>query len=180
MNYKIYSHRYSDIILNSDYELKQEIEDILNSISYENVSSIFDQKNLERKLEGKKLMKGKQPILNIRFKEEFSKRDWEDEKSVFGAGEDNDLRIDFWKRKVGVDVAFNHRSFIGGDLLRFQAAAEVVNEMKIGIYICATKKLLNEISPFPSSLVNFERTQWYLEKFYPVLTVPIYLIGIDR
>ncbi|MFI1770321.1 BglII/BstYI family type II restriction endonuclease [Thalassobellus citreus] len=180
MNYKIYVHRYADIILNSDYELRQELEQILNSISYKNVSEIFDQRNIERKEEGKKLMKGKQPILNERFKAEFSKRGWEEEKSVFGAGEDNDLRIDFWKRKVGVDVAFNHRSFIGGDLLRFQAAAEVVNEMKIGIYICATKNLLNEISPFPSSLVNFERTQWYLEKFYPVLTVPIYLIGIDK
>lgn len=180
MNYKKYVHRYADIILNSDYELRQELEQILNSISYENISKIFDQRNLERKSEGKKLMRGMQPILNERFKTEFAERGWEEEKSVFGSEEDNDLRIDFWKRKVGVDVAFNHRSFIGGDLLRFQAAAEVVNEMKMGIYICATKSLLNEISPFPSSLVNFERTQWYLEKFYPVLTVPIYLIGIDK
>ncbi len=180
MKHKIYSHRYSDIILNSDYELKQEIEGILNSITYQDVSDIFHQRNEERKGENKKLMKGMQSVLNERFKEEFRKRNWEEEKSVFGAGEDNDLRIDFWKRKVGIDVAFNHRSFIGGDLLRFQAAAEVTNEMKIGIYICATKDFLNEISPFPSSLVNFERTKWYLEKFYPVLTVPIYLIGLDK
>ncbi len=180
MNYKKYVHRYADIILNSDYELRQDVEQILNSVSFEDVSKKFDERNLERKERGKKLMKGKQSILNENFREEFNKRGWEEEKSVFGAGEDNDLRIDFWKRKIGVDVAFNHRSFIGGDLLRFQAAAEVVNTMKMGIYICATKSLLNEISPFPSSLINFERTQWYLEKFYPVLTVPIYLIGIDK
>ena len=118
--------------------------------------------------------------MNEKFKSEFIERGWEEEKSVFGSDEDNDLRIDFWKREVGVDVAFNHRSFIGGDLLRFQAAAEVVNEMKMGIYICGTKELMSKVSPFPSSLVNFERTKWYLEKFYQVLTVPIYLIGIDK
>ena len=180
MNHKKYIHRYADIILNSDYELREELEEILSSISYERITELFDERNLLRKDAGKKLMKGKQPIMNERFKEEFLRRGWEEEKSVFGSEEDNDLRIDFWKRKIGVDIAFNHRSFIGGDLLRFQAAAEVVNSMKLGVYICATKNLLNEISPFPSSLVNFERTQWYLEKFYPVLTVPIYLIGLDN
>ena len=165
MNHKKYIHRYADIILNSDYELREELEQILDSISYERVSEIFNERNKEREEAGKKMMKGKQLILNERFKEEFIRRYWEEEKSVFGFDEDNDLRIDFCKRKVGVDIAFNHRSFIGGDLLRFQAAAEVVNEMKLGVYFCATKGFLNEISPFPSSLVNFERTQWYLEKF---------------
>jgi hypothetical protein len=180
MNYKTYVHRYADIILNSDYELRQDVESILASISFDKISKTFEEKNHERQMDGKKQMKGMQPILNDEFKSLFLKKGWEEEKSVFGSEEDNDLRIDFWKRKVGVDIAFNHRSFIGGDLLRFQAAAEVVNQIKMGIYICATKNFLSKISPFPSSLVNFERTKWYLEKFYPVLTVPIYLIGIDK
>ncbi len=34
MNYKKYVHRYADIILNSDYELRQDVEQILNSVSY--------------------------------------------------------------------------------------------------------------------------------------------------
>ena len=180
MNHQKYIHRYADIILNSDYELRQELEDILNIISYENVFNIFNSQNEARLQEGKKLMKGMQKVLNASFKEEFLQKGWEEEKSVFGSGEDNDLRIDFWIRKVGVDIAFNHRSFIGGDLLRFQAAAEVVDVMKLGVYICATKKFLNEISPFPSSLISFEKVQWYLKKFNPVLTVPIYLIGLSR
>ena len=180
MRYKIYVHRYADIILNSDYELKQDIDSIMNNISFKKVSEIFNSENQVKEAAGKKKMKGMQSTLNVLFKQEFLKREWEEEKSVFGSEEDNDLRIDFWKRKVGIDVAFNHRSFIGGDLLRFQAAAEVVNEMKMGIYICGTKEFMKEISPFPSSLVNFERTQWYLEKFYPVLTVPILLIGIEK
>lgn len=125
-------------------------------------------------------MQGKQRILNDYFRKGFVSKGWDEEKKVFDGEGENDLRIDFWKRSVGVDVAFNHRSFTGGDLLRFQAAAEVANQMKLGIYICAMKSFLKELSPKDfSSLVNFERTQWYLESFHPVLTVPILLIGIE-
>lgn len=178
---KIYPHRYADVILNSDYDLKNEIESILESINYDEILTHFNEVNDARRESGKKQMQGKQRILNERFKKEFLGRSWEEEKKVFGGEGENDLRIDFWKRSVGVDVAFNHRSFIGGDLLRFQAAAEVANIMKLGVYICARKTFLREISPKDfNSLVNFERTKWYLESFYPVLTVPILLIGIER
>ena len=32
MNHKKYIHRYADIILNSDHELREELEEILGSI----------------------------------------------------------------------------------------------------------------------------------------------------
>jgi hypothetical protein len=73
------------------------------------------------------------------FRREFSAKGWETEKNVFDDPE-NDLAMDFWKRGVGIDIAFNHRSFIGGDLLRLQAAAEVKTVIKVGVYICPTKK----------------------------------------
>jgi hypothetical protein len=70
------------------------------------------------------------------------------------------LAIDFWKRKVGIDVAFNHRSFIGGDLLRLQAAAEVKNVINVGVYICPTRDFARAVSPKDaSSMVSFERTK---------------------
>lgn len=101
------------------------------------------------------------------------------EKRIF-EGEDQDLKMDFWKPDFGIDVAFNHRSFIGGDLLRLQAASEVRNLIDVGIYICSTKKFLKYISPKDcNSLVSFERTKWYLENFGPVITTPVYLIGLD-
>ena len=181
MKYQFYAHRYADIILNSDYDLKKELDSILETISYENVLNSFNTENLKRTESGKKPMQGKQKILNEHFRKGFISKGWEEEKKVFGGEGGNDLRIDFWKRSVGVDVAFNHRSFIGGDLLRFQAAAEVANIMKLGIYICAKKAFLKELSPKDfNSLVNFERTQWYLESFFPVLTVPILLVGIEE
>lgn len=180
MNFETYPHRYADIILNSDYELKKEIEEIVKRVSYKDVVLEYERQNIERGTSGKKEIQGKQTIINSTFKTEFLSKEWEPEKFVFDDDE-QDLKIDFWKRGIGVDIAFNHRSFIGGDLLRFQAAAEVKDIIKVGVYICAKKDFLKHISPKDkNSLVNFERTQWYLKNFYPVLTVPILLVGLTE
>lgn len=174
-----YAHRYADIILNSDYALKKELDEVIESIKADDIEKKYQESNAEKLTSGKKASKGKQAAINHLFRVEFGKRgDWETEKSVF-ADPENDLKMDFWKRDVGVDVAFNHRSFIGGDLLRLQAAAEVKNVIKVGVYICPTKAFAREVSPKDgNSMVSFERAQWYLKNFYPVLTVPILLIGL--
>ncbi|MHA2062188.1 MAG: BglII/BstYI family type II restriction endonuclease [Candidatus Sifarchaeia archaeon] len=178
MNYEWYAHRFADIILNSDYELKQEIEQVIQSIDFGSIQKRFDNQNAERRSKGKKEAKGKQSTINLMFREEFTERGWEIEKNVFN-DPDNDLTIDFWKRNIGVDVAFVHRSFIGGDLLRLQAAAEVKNVIKIGVYICPTKDFAKVVSPTDgATMVNYERANWYLDNFYPVFTVPILLIGL--
>src|ERR1041385_7005192 len=119
MNFEIYSHRYADIILNSDYEIKKEVEDIIKKVNYKDVVKEYESQNLQRGSSGKKEIQGKQKVLNSSFRTEFESKKWETEKYVF-EGEEQDLKIDFWKRNIGVDIAFNHRSFIGGDLLRFQ------------------------------------------------------------
>lgn len=182
MNYQIYSHRYADIILNSDYDLKKEIEEIIKNVSYSDVLKSYEAENNSRKSGGKKEIQGKQTIINSVFREQFKKKNWELEKYVFAGVEDNEheLKIDFWKREIGVEIAFNHRSFIGGDLLRLQAGAEVTNIIKAGVYICAKKEFIKKISKDANSLVTFERTEWYLKNFYPVLTVPILLIGLTE
>jgi hypothetical protein len=179
MYLEYYPHRYADIILNADYELKKEIEEVIRSIEFGEVEIRFGERNLGRVTESKKQAQGKQGTINLMFKEAFQAKGWEIEKNVFDDPE-NDLKMDFWKRQVGVDVAFNHRSFIGGDLLRLQAAAEVKNVIKVGVYICPTKVFAKSVSPKDaSSMVSYERAMWYLKNFYPVITVPILLIGLS-
>ena len=180
MIYDYYAHRFADIILNSDYELKKEIDEIIYSIDFKDVENRYQEENVRRQDLGKKPLKGKQLIINAMFREEFGKRGWDNEFLVFH-DPDNDLKIDFWKRKVGVDVAFVHRSFIGGDLLRLQAGAEVKNVIKVGVYICPTQDFARVVSPKDGpSMANYERSKWYLENFYAVLTVPILLIGLKE
>lgn len=182
MRYVTYPHRYADIILNSDYEIKKEIERSIEAIDFDDISEKYNKRNVELSEKGKRGMVGMQKILNEEFRGQFLAKGWEGERSIFSAAEDDhDLRIDFWKRNIGVDVAFNHRSFIGGDLLRLQAAAEVQNIITVGVYICSTKTFLSSLSKeYRHSLVSYERTKWYLDKFYPVLTVPIMVYGIDK
>jgi len=178
MKYEWYAHRFADVILNSDYSLKQEIEKIIHSIDFAEVLSEYEKENDRRIKEGKKKAQGKQIIINKLFRKEFSKYEWELEKNVFN-DPTNDLVLDFWKRSVGVDIAFNHRSFIGGDLLRLQAAAEVKNVIKVGVYVCPIKEFTKVVSPNDaSSMVSYERVKWYLENFYPIITAPILLIGL--
>jgi hypothetical protein len=173
-----YSHRYADVILNSDYEIKKEIDDVVKAMDFSEVERRFSQHNVERMRIGKKPSQGKQATINLIFRELFQSKEWEAEKNVFDDPE-NDLKMDFWKRQIGVDVAFNHRSYIGGDLLRFQAAAEVKNIIKVGVYVCPTKAFARIVSPKDSaSMVSFERAIWYLQNFYAVLTVPILVMGL--
>lgn len=179
MQYELYPHRYADIILNADYSLKQELEDTIKSLTQTAIDSRYDLENTQKKASGKKESKGKQSTINTLFREKLTTLGWEPEKNVFN-DPTNDLAIDFWKRQIGVDIAFNHRSYIGGDLLRLQAAAEVKDIIKVGVYICPTKQYAKIVSPQDASnMVNFERAQWYLENFYPVLTAPILLIGLN-
>jgi len=177
MIYESYAHRFADVILNSDHELKLELESVVQAIEFEVVQTRFEEENLRRREEGKKLHVGKQSTINTMFKAEFRSAGWELEKMVFNDPH-NDLTIDFWKRKVGVDVAFVHRSSVGGDLLRLQAAAEVKNVIKVGVYICPTTTFAKQVSPNSRNMVNYERAKWYLENFYAVLTAPILLMGL--
>lgn len=146
---------------------------------FESINSRYVKINQEKINTGKKVQKGKQATINLLLKEAFIEKGWEAEKKVFN-DPDNDLVIDFWKNNIGVDIAFNHRSFIGGDLLRLQAGAEVKNMINVRIYVCGTKKFLKHVSSDYNSMVSFERVKWYLENFYSVLTVPILLIGFEN
>lgn len=178
IKYDTYPHRFTDIILNSDYALKKEIDEVIVSISFDSILVEFEKENQRRIVAGGRPAQGKQSSINALFCAEFTARGWEIEKNILD-DPGNDLAIDFWKRNVGIDVAFNHRSFIGGDLLRLQAAAEVKNVINVGVYICPTKEFAKVVSPKEgTSMVVFERTRWYLGNFYPVLTAPILLIGL--
>lgn len=175
-----HSHRFADVILNANYSIKQEIEQVVRSLQLENIERRFKKENKEKLSLGGTLAKGMQSTINAMLRDEFRKYDWQAEKNVFDDPE-NDLKMDFWKARVGIDVAFNHRSFIGGDLLRLQAAAEVKAIIDVGVYICPTKEFARIVSPKDgSSIVSYERTRWYLENFRPVLTVPIWLIGLNK
>ena len=54
MLYETYSHRFADIILNSDYEIKKEIDAIDHGLDFTGVCKKFDEDNMEKKQKAKK------------------------------------------------------------------------------------------------------------------------------
>jgi len=80
MKYEIYAHRFADIILNSDYALKQEIEEVIKGISFYNVLDEFEKENQRCVEKGKRPPQGKQSTINALFRKEFLVRGWQAEK----------------------------------------------------------------------------------------------------
>ena len=73
MRYDWYPHRFADIILNSDYALKQEIEWVIQSVSLEDVLARFEQENEHLKSSGCKESQEKQSTINANLENEFAK-----------------------------------------------------------------------------------------------------------
>lgn len=60
MNTEQHAHRFADIILNSDYELRTEIEGVVKTIQISQIESTYSENNILRVNEGKKSSQGKQ------------------------------------------------------------------------------------------------------------------------
>lgn len=71
MKCKKYAHRYADIILNSEYTIKNEIDGILDQLNFSNIELKFDEINREKENIGKKIQKGRQPAINALLKDLF-------------------------------------------------------------------------------------------------------------
>ena len=95
MNFETYEHRYADIILNSDYQLKQEVFEVISEIEMAEIELRFNSENTFRAQDNRKKHKGKQSIINSMCVEKFKKRGWETEKNIFNDPK-NDLAIDYW------------------------------------------------------------------------------------
>ena len=58
LNYETYAHRFADIILNSDYSLKGEIELVVKGIDFTNSTKRFKEMNKQIAIGGNKTMRG--------------------------------------------------------------------------------------------------------------------------
>lgn len=165
MNYKSWSYRFAEEVLNSKLHIRKEIEDIIKSVN----------------LKSEELSR---PNLNNAFKKEFLKRGWREESMVFEDKKDPSAKIDFLKERIGIEVAFTHASFIGIDLLKLQTLSySNLDKIDIGIYIVITntfqKKLTNEYQQKWEGSLTFEKVKKYLPHFRSAIQVPIFLIGLE-
>jgi hypothetical protein len=118
---KVFVYRFAEQDLNGTVAIKQEIDEALihPSISTPTLS---------------------RPEFNKVLRDKFIGKGWEDQPDVFKREGEPSARMDFLKERVGIEVGFGHASFIGIDLLKFQASScSALDQMDIGIYVTTTK-----------------------------------------
>lgn len=87
------------------------------------------------------------------------------------------------KKRVGVRQEFGHSSFIGSDLLKFQMASALDQDLiDVGLYIVTTKNfqnIMNSRGVKWNGSLTYESAIRYLEDCEKSIHVPIVVLGID-
>lgn len=164
MNFKTYSYRFAEQVLNSKLAIKQELEGILRD------SRIRDAE-LSR------------PCFNKLLLELFTERGWTSEAPVFDEPGDPSARMDFLKERIGIEVGFGHASFIGIDLLKFQVSSySGLDKMDVGVYIVTThefqKRMKRDYNQNWEGSLTYEKVVRYLPHFKSAIQVPVWVIGL--
>lgn len=162
---KKYSYRFAEQVFNGKIQIKNELEDIIYSAT-------------------KDLSVLSRPEFNKILNNEFEKRGWKPQPTVFEKEDNAYARFDFLKERIGVEVQFGHSSFIGIDLLKFQVASfSNLDTIDFGVYITTTtafqKELKNRYGLKWEGSLSYEKVVRYLPYIRSAIQVPIYVIGID-
>lgn len=160
-----YSYRFAEQVLNSNLNLKLELEQSIENL-------VFDPDALSR------------PQFNLLLRDSLVPKGWGEQPLVFGDPDDPGARMDFLKSRVGVEVEFGHASFLGIDLLKFQVSSySGLDKIDVGVYIVTTREFQNKMrrehnNKWEGSL-TFEKVVRYLPHFKSAIQVPIYVLGIS-
>ena len=164
-----YSYRFAEQVLNSNLNLKNEIDEVI----YE---AAKDLSVLSR------------PKFNDLLKDNFLKKGWISQPGVFDHDTDAYAKFDFLKDRIGIEVQFGHPSFMGIDLLKFQIASySNLDQIDVGVYIVATNNFIKKMPELYkdnreikwNGSLPFEKVVKYLPHVKSAIQVPIYVIGID-
>lgn len=191
MNFRIYSHRHAEAIINSDEALKKRYEEFvgaLKSITDAELIEDFEKKKAEhasRKTGFKSLTPSINDILKKRM---LDIPGWKAEVGIFNdvTGEiyNTEWRLDFaCDDTFCVEVAFNHGEAIAWNLLKPVLSCELNHvekaiQGKVGIYVCATDKM-KVAANIDSSSGSFEKVLRYLPPMMNQLTIPMIIIGLE-
>lgn len=166
MRFQTYSYRFAEQVLNSKFELKKELEEMIGAVKVKPKG--FSRPELNK-------------ILEVRFID----KGWESQPAVFDEPKDPTARIDFLKERVGIEVGFGHSSFIGIDLLKFQTLSySNLDKIDVGVYIVVTndfrKRLCSEYNQKWQGSLTFEKVCRYLPHFRSAIQVPIFVYGLEE
>lgn len=156
MQFETFSYRHADVILNSNYAVKEDIAKILNSTVAVPVRM------------------GKEG-LTAKLSETFREHGWTGEEPLV-KGEMHTQYFDFYKSRVAIEIEFSRYEFVYRDFIRFLAAYNA-DKIDVGVIITNTREGLKRIK-YKSSGPSYERIREELDWLRPTLTVPLWIIGL--
>ena len=186
MRFKQFSFRHSQVILNEKEFINQyhELIQILKNVSEED---LINQHNSYGTDDLFKKPKSLSKAINELLKERFLEKKWKSENDA-GIFQDTNYRGDTWrldfaKKDLSVEVAFNHSSVIAWNLIKPVLASELNHveksiQTKIGIVITVTNEMKVR-GGFDSAIGTYEKYLDYLNPLRNLLTSPILIIGIE-
>ena len=160
MHFSSHSYRHAELILNANYRIRKEIEDILNGLEVEHG---------ERK--GRKSREQPHDIIQKAFVE----KGWSKE-TLISEDVAHKQFFDLYKEKVAVEIEFSRNEFLYRDYFRFLLAYNS-GLIDVGVIITLDKKAKEQYkydTVRPDLDYAVDDFQW----LKPVLAVPISVLGV--
>lgn len=160
VNYSTHSYRHAEIILNSKYAVKKEIETTLRNLEVEH---------------GEKKTSKSKVLPHDLIQQSFVENGWNGEQLVT---EDTIRKhfFDLYKEKVAIEIEFARNEFLYRDYFRFLLAYNK-GIIDVGVIITLDPKA-KELYKYQSVRPDIEYAKDDFQWLMPVLGVPIWVIGI--
>jgi len=161
MKFESYSYRLAEELINSKLELRREIESVVKEVI------------AVKKTHGKtNQLEYYEKQLNDDFEKGFTQRGWVKNVRVI---EDLDLKTDFRKSRIQVEVQFGNAARFYADVMKFQLSY-LQDAIDLGVEILPKlwfAKLTGE------NLASYERAVREIGRFKFAITLPIWIIGVE-
>lgn len=179
MRFEQHSFRHAAVILREP-EFLQESEELLSILC-----DITDQDIIDQHAVYSGAQKSLSRSINDTLKRYLTDHGWAAESPIFQDTRytGDKWRLDFAKKDISVEVAFNHGEATAWNLLKPVLASELNHvekaiQTQVGVIITCTEALKAE-GGFDSAVGTYEKFIDYLKPLGAVLTVPILLIGLE-
>jgi hypothetical protein len=178
MEYELESHRFG-VAIAAEKEYASEWNEILQSLQ-----SISDEEIKEKHTNKCSQRKSISKAINLLIHERLESLGWKPESSIFNDPNYTQARwrLDFAKKNISLEVAFNHGEAIAWNLLKPVLASELNHVQKeaqtsLGVVIMATEEM-KSAGGFDSAVGTYEKAIRYLKPLQNQLSCPMILIGL--
>lgn len=181
MDIVTYSHRNAISTIDNDPDLRElweEVKWVLTHISDEEIIECFENENRKAKSISE--------AINKLIKTQLIKRKWNYESPIFADpsydGSNGIWRLDFAKKGIALEVAFNHGGNCSWNLIKPVLSSELNHvtkaiQTKIGIIVSATDEM-KKAGGFDAAVGSYEKYLEYLAPLNNLLVTPLLIVGL--